>query len=671
MKNQICCAAILAVAGIAASLSAQPVFQLQRTENFISLRLDGLDPVPPETARPVNPFFIGLPVSIETNGTSGVWFLGGLAENPSRQPWLVGITRVSFANLDGSTPLVGNRRSFVAIPSARMGFAPAYAGDPLDPTVATVTGGPGAFSARGWNSLSLGERATPAGKDRLLATLDAGVSQAVNLRIWDVNTQINPILEFSSAPLSAAASRLGGGSAWDYGPDRAGGNPLAAPFAGQTLPLPLTGHFGDGGPRMLSLSSANPPTPSGNIDFLTNSATGRIAWFGTFSGGGLPSGNAIPFSPALMPNTVDAGTGLPLTGNTTDSQWRDFDVHPTTGLMAGRTNNSLVVALRDPNNLVADANRLRIDPPEGRAAGVAGHNVRILHGATGGDLIIWNSRTTGDGLVTSPFRDRVRLTQITSFTAPSPFPTLPTSGAGAVRWINPDGTDATLPIINPYYDFAWVEGEQRLLVITPFGDTPANSNGHVYVFDLITTPALASSPTPCNSVALGGNVTLTASATGNGISYQWRLGGTPLVDGGTISGATTASLTITGITAGDLGSYDVVMSNGLGSVTSDPAVVQTGACGGPVACNAADIAATDGSPGADNCVNNGDFSLFFASFFSANCGATCGILPVVACDAADIAATDGSPGADGCVDNGDFQLFFSSFFSAICPDCAG
>jgi hypothetical protein len=83
--------------------------------------------------------------------------------------------------------------------------------------------------------------------------------------------------------------------------------------------------------------------------------------------------------------------------------------------------------------------------------------------------------------------------------------------------------------------------------------------------------------------------------------------------------------------------------------------------GGPTPCGPADIAGTDGSPGADGTVNNGDFQLFFAEFFSANCAGP------VPCNAADIAATDGSPGADGSVDNGDFSLFFSAFFSAVCP----
>lgn len=50
--------------------------------------------------------------------------------------------------------------------------------------------------------------------------------------------------------------------------------------------------------------------------------------------------------------------------------------------------------------------------------------------------------------------------------------------------------------------------------------------------------------------------------------YRWRKGGLPLTDGGNLSGATTASLSISNIVPADAGSYDVVITNAIGSVTS-------------------------------------------------------------------------------------------------------
>ncbi len=78
----------------------------------------------------------------------------------------------------------------------------------------------------------------------------------------------------------------------------------------------------------------------------------------------------------------------------------------------------------------------------------------------------------------------------------------------------------------------------------------------------------------------------------------------------------------------------------------------------PTQCSDADIANTDGDPGSDNAVDNGDFTLFFTAFFADVSD------PIR--NFADIANTDGDPGADGAVDNGDFTLFFSAFFIG-CP----
>lgn len=70
------------------------------------------------------------------------------------------------------------------------------------------------------------------------------------------------------------------------------------------------------------------------------------------------------------------------------------------------------------------------------------------------------------------------------------------------------------------------------------------------------------------STCTGLGVALTVVATGNApLSYQWYRGVTLL------AGATTSLLSINPVTAGDAGSYTCVVSNGCGSVTSNPAVL--------------------------------------------------------------------------------------------------
>jgi hypothetical protein len=80
-------------------------------------------------------------------------------------------------------------------------------------------------------------------------------------------------------------------------------------------------------------------------------------------------------------------------------------------------------------------------------------------------------------------------------------------------------------------------------------------------------PAILTQPA-AQSVAAGASVTLTVSASGSGtLAYQWRKGGTA------ISGATASSYTIASVAATDAGTYDVVVSNANGSVTSNSVAI--------------------------------------------------------------------------------------------------
>ena len=67
---------------------------------------------------------------------------------------------------------------------------------------------------------------------------------------------------------------------------------------------------------------------------------------------------------------------------------------------------------------------------------------------------------------------------------------------------------------------------------------------------------------------VGGNATLTVAGTGSGtLSYQWKNAGV------NISGATSASYTITGLTAANTGSYTVDVIGGCGTLASNPATI--------------------------------------------------------------------------------------------------
>ena len=80
----------------------------------------------------------------------------------------------------------------------------------------------------------------------------------------------------------------------------------------------------------------------------------------------------------------------------------------------------------------------------------------------------------------------------------------------------------------------------------------------------LTALALGASP------VIGQPAVLHASASGYGpVTYQWRKGGVPLSDGGTISGVHAATLTIDPVSFADAGSYDVLVTDSCTSAGSN------------------------------------------------------------------------------------------------------
>ncbi len=90
-----------------------------------------------------------------------------------------------------------------------------------------------------------------------------------------------------------------------------------------------------------------------------------------------------------------------------------------------------------------------------------------------------------------------------------------------------------------------------------------------------TAPSITSQP-QSRTNAFGTTATFTVTATGDApLSYQWRKGGSPLSNAGNVSGVNTNQLTITNVAFANAGSYNVVVSNLSGSVTSVPVATLT------------------------------------------------------------------------------------------------
>jgi hypothetical protein len=115
------------------------------------------------------------------------------------------------------------------------------------------------------------------------------------------------------------------------------------------------------------------------------------------------------------------------------------------------------------------------------------------------------------------------------------------------------------------------EGNYWIVITNNFGAVTSS----VAVLTVVALPQIIVPPTN-QTVGLGSTVTLPVTAVGAiPLSYQWQLGGTNLVNGGRIVGATNSTLTISNAQTGDDGGYSIIVTNAFGSVTSSPPAVLT------------------------------------------------------------------------------------------------
>ena len=135
--------------------------------------------------------------------------------------------------------------------------------------------------------------------------------------------------------------------------------------------------------------------------------------------------------------------------------------------------------------------------------------------------------------------------------------------------------DWVIPVGNPYNKLARIrvvadaDGIDLRLGI----GGAAGTSGNPAISAVTLTEEIASPPTislqPCSqNQPVGGSATFTVTAIGSPLpTYQWRKNEVPL------SGKTSSTLTLTGLTAGDVADYDVVVTNPTGTVTSAKAAL--------------------------------------------------------------------------------------------------
>jgi hypothetical protein len=153
------------------------------------------------------------------------------------------------------------------------------------------------------------------------------------------------------------------------------------------------------------------------------------------------------------------------------------------------------------------------------------------------------------------------------------FTATPTNGGAtpSYQWrLNGNNVGTNSPT---YSNASLVSGDVVTCVLTSsitcVTSTTATSNAVTMTVNAL--PAISVHPVS-QSVFVGTNVTFTVTATGAGLTYQWRKNGV------NIPGATASSYTINNVATGDAGNYDVVVSGTCPpSVTSNVAVLTVNA----------------------------------------------------------------------------------------------
>ncbi|MBS0191676.1 MAG: hypothetical protein U0573_11480 [Phycisphaerales bacterium] len=189
-------------------------------------------------------------------------------------------------------------------------------------------------------------------------------------------------------------------------------------------------------------------------------------------------------------------------------------------------------------------------------------------------------------------------------------------------------------------------------LIGGLGVTPSLTPG---TMGLIASPSGTSQPAivtpPQNTIGCPAGASLSVTASGNVLSYQWQketspgsglyapLTDGPTGNGSTISGAQLATLQIASARSGDDGRYNVIATNACGTITSTPASLST--CTSDLSC--------------DQQVDDADFVLFATAY------------DLLVCDDPNMPA--GCPSdlnGDSQVDDADFVIFASAYDAFLC-----
>jgi alpha-tubulin suppressor-like RCC1 family protein len=218
------------------------------------------------------------------------------------------------------------------------------------------------------------------------------------------------------------------------------------------------------------------------------------------------------------------------------------------------------------------------------------HNLALR---TDGSVVAWGDNSYGESGIPSNLSNVVAIAGGNCYSVAivkNPATPIPPSiwwPGSTNRILNPGGTAVFVPKVNGSRPmvFQWffngtpMAGQTNRWLVLP--STSTQQSGAYYFsvtnqYGSATSPIITISEAPTmlsqplsQFILLGSNATFAAAAAGDAtLGYQWYFNGAPLADGGRVNGSTTTNLTIASVQTNDAGSYQLVVTNNSGSVTS-------------------------------------------------------------------------------------------------------
>ncbi len=314
------------------------------------------------------------------------------------------------------------------------------------------------------------------------------------------------------------------------------------------------------------------------------SAAGIITWTPTEAQG--------PGTNVFTTKVSDSGTPSLSATNTVTVIVTDVNSAPTLPAQANRTvaAQSTLIVTNTATDLDVPVNSLTytlVNPPSGVMISTAGIITwaPTIAQAPGTNVITTIVKDNGTPQLSATNSFTVVVTALTSPPVITSQPSSRTNVAGTTatfsvsatgtslnyRWLKNGGTisgagTATLTLSS----VAAADAANYSVVVT---NAYGAATSTIASLTVITAPVIVTSPASRTNVT-GATATFTVSATGQNLTYRWLKNATnALIDGATISGTSSATLTISNVAPADAGNYSVLVTNLAGAATSATAIL--------------------------------------------------------------------------------------------------